>query len=171
MANGYTFFIGLRYLISKKQGFINIISFISVAGIALGVAVLIIVISVMNGFHEDIRDKIIGSNAHVIAMPGFKEDLHDSTAITAKIMKMDHVVAAAPFFMGQAMLKFSDKVQGLMLWGVDPKSISKVNKLSDNMKRGDIDSITKSLPDNEHGIILGKELMDIIGADLGDDVW
>jgi lipoprotein-releasing system permease protein len=170
MANGYTFFIGLRYLISKKQGFINIISFISVAGIALGVAVLIIVISVMNGFHEDIRDKIIGSNAHVIAMPGFKEDLHDSAAITAKIMKMDHVVAAAPFFMGQAMLKYSDKVQGLMLWGVDPKSISKVNKLSDNMKRGDLDSITKSLPDNERGIILGKELMDIIGADLGDDV-
>ncbi|MGD0565743.1 MAG: lipoprotein-releasing ABC transporter permease subunit [Candidatus Goldiibacteriota bacterium] len=170
MANGYTFFIGLRYLISKKQGFINIISFISVAGIALGVAVLIIVISVMNGFHEDIRDKIIGSNAHVIAMPGFKEDLRDYDEVTAKITKMDHVVAAAPYFMGQAMLKFSDKVQGLVLWGVDPKSISKVNKLGDNIKRGDIDFITKPLPDNKHGILLGKELMDILGADLGDDV-
>ena len=67
MANNFAFFIGLRYLLARKQGFISLISIISIAGVALGVGALIIVISVMNGFHEDIRDKIIGTNAHVVA--------------------------------------------------------------------------------------------------------
>ena len=63
MASPYSFFIGLRYMQAKKQGFLSIISFISIAGIALGVAALIVVISVMNGFDNDIRDRIIGTNA------------------------------------------------------------------------------------------------------------
>ncbi|MEI7542955.1 MAG: lipoprotein-releasing ABC transporter permease subunit [bacterium] len=170
MAKAYAFFIGLRYLMAKKQGFINIISFISVAGIALGVTALIVVISVMNGFHEDIRDKIVGSNAHVIAMSYFKEGIPDYNSVVDKIKNIEHVKAAAPYFMAQAMVKYGDKVQGLVLWGVNPESISKVNKLGENIKKGNLDSITKTLPDNTRGIILGKELMNILGADLGDDV-
>lgn len=170
MAKPYSFFIGLRYLMAKKQGFINIISFISIAGIAIGVMALIIVISVMNGFHEDIRDKIVGSNAHVIAISYFKEGISDYDSIVEKIKKMEHVQSAAPYFMAQAMIKFGDKVQGLVLWGVNPNSISKVNKLGENIKRGDLDSISKNLPDNKRGIILGKELVETLNADLGDDV-
>ena len=170
MAKPYSFFIGLRYLMAKKQGFINIISFISVAGIAIGVIALIIVISVMNGFHEDMRDKIVGSNAHVMAMSYFKEGITDYEEVTKKIEKIEHVKAAAPYFMAQAMVKYADKIQGLVLWGVDPKSISKVNDLEKNIKKGDLDSITKTLPDNKRGIILGKQIAEMIGADLGDDV-
>jgi lipoprotein-releasing system permease protein len=170
MAKGYSFFIGFRYLMAKKQGFINIISFISIAGIAVGVMALIIVISVMNGFHEDIRDKIIGSNAHVVATSYFKEGISDYENLSASIRKIDHVKAVAPYFMGQVMLKYEDKVNGLVLWGVNPQTISKVNNLADNMKRGDLDYITKPLPDNKRGIVLGKELMNNLGAELGDDV-
>lgn len=170
MAKPYTFFIGFRYLMAKKQGFINIISFISVAGIALGVTALIVVISVMNGFHEDIRDKIIGTNAHVVATSYTKEGISDYDTLVKGITKIDHVKAAAPYYMGQVMLKYSDKVEGLVLWGVNPATISKVNSLSDNMKRGDLDYIMKPLPDNKRGIVLGKELMNNLGAELGDDV-
>ena len=170
MAKPYSFFIGLRYLMAKKQGFINIISFISVAGIAIGVIALIIVISVMNGFHEDMRDKIVGSNAHVMAMSYFKDGITDYENITKKIGKIEHVAAAAPYFMAQAMVKYGDKIQGMILWGVDPASISKVNDLEKNIKKGDLESINKTLPDNKRGIILGKQIVDMIGADLGDDV-
>jgi lipoprotein-releasing system permease protein len=155
---------------SKKQGFVNIISFISVAGIALGVMALIIVISVMNGFHEDIRDKIIGSNAHVMATSYFKDGITDYNELTEGIKKIDHVKSAAPYFMSQVMLKYGDKVDGLVLWGVNPQQISKVNNLSENMKRGDLEYIMKPLPDNKRGIVLGKELMNNLGAELGDDV-
>ncbi len=171
MPRSFTYFIGLRYLGAKKQGFISIISFISVAGIALGVTALIVVISVMNGFHEDIRNRIIGTNAHVIALPAnTKEGIKNYREIIQKIEKMDHVVAAAPYFMGQVMMKFSDKVDGILLWGIIPESISRVNKLSKNIIKGDINSITKELPENEKGIIIGKELSQSTGADIGDDV-
>lgn len=171
MPRSFTFFIGLRYMGAKKQGFISIISSISIVGIALGVTALIVVISVMNGFHEDIRNRIIGTNAHVIALPGnAKEGIKNYREIIKQIEKIDHVIAVAPYYMGQVMLKFSDKVEGILLWGVNPESISKVNKLSKNIIKGDIDSITKDLPDNEKGIIIGKELSQSTGADIGDDV-
>ncbi|MCX7698583.1 MAG: lipoprotein-releasing ABC transporter permease subunit [Candidatus Goldbacteria bacterium] len=171
MPRRFTYFIGLRYLGAKKQGFISIISFISIAGIALGVTALIVVISVMNGFHEDIRNRIIGTNAHVIALPGnTREGIKDYNDIIKKIEEIEHVVAVAPYYMGQVMLKYSDKVDGILLWGVIPESISKVNKLSKNIIKGDIDSITKDLPNNEKGIIIGKELSLATGADIGDDV-
>jgi len=170
MAKKFTYFIGLRYLNAKKQGFISIISFISVAGITLGVTALIVVISVMNGFHEDIRDKVIGTNAHVVASSYFKEGIKDYKGITGQIRKMDHVTSAAPYFMGQVMLKYKDKVEGVIMWGVEPKSISKVNNLSKNMIKGDVNFIMKDLPGNKKGIILGKELMSILNADIGDDI-
>jgi lipoprotein-releasing system permease protein len=171
MAKNFTYFIGLRYLNAKKQGFISIISFISFAGIALGVTALIVVISVMNGFHEDIRNRIIGTNAHVVAMPyDARAGMENYSGKLAEIEKMEHVKNAAPYFMGQVMLKYSDKVEGLVLWGVVPDSISKVNKLKDNMIKGDVDSIMKDLPGNEKGIIIGKELMNQLGIEMGDEV-
>jgi lipoprotein-releasing system permease protein len=171
VAKNFTYFIGLRYLNAKKQGFLSIISFISFAGIALGVTALVVVTSVMNGFHQDIRDKIIGTNAHVVAMPydaragmaGYREKVKN-------IMDLPHVKSAAPYFMGQVMLKYVEKVEGLLLWGVIPESISKVNKLRENMIKGDVDSIMKTLPGGEQGILLGKELMNTLGAEMGDEI-
>jgi lipoprotein-releasing system permease protein len=170
MPRSFNYFIGLRYLTAKKQGFINLISFLSVAGIALGVTALIVVISVMNGFHEDIRDKIIGTNAHVVVSSYTKEGIYNYEEKTEEIKKIQHVVAAAPYYMGQVMLKYNDRVEGLVLWGVEPDSITKVNNLQKNIVKGDIDFITKELPDGKRGIILGKELMNMLGAELGDEV-
>ncbi|MCE5300821.1 MAG: lipoprotein-releasing ABC transporter permease subunit [Spirochaetia bacterium] len=170
MARPFNFFIGLRYLLAKKQGFISLISFISIAGIAVGVIALVVVTSVMNGFHEDIRDKIIGTNAHVVAMSYYKDGISEYGSVAKELKKIDHVEAVAPYYMGQVMLKSGDSVQGMVLWGVNPAEISKVNNLNKYIKRGDMDFIMKELPDNKSGIVVGKELLNIINADLGDDV-
>lgn len=170
MAKNFTYFIGFRYLWAKKQGFISLISFISVAGIALGVTALIVVISVMNGFHEDIRNRIIGTNAHVLAASYFKDGISDYREKLAAIRKIEHVKEAAPYFMGQVMVKFADRVEGIMLWGVIPGEMSKVNNLATQMIKGDIDFITKDLPDGKKGIVIGKELANMLGVDLGDEL-
>ncbi len=170
MANGFTVFIGLRYLRSKKEGFISLINFISISGIALGVTALIVVISVMNGFDNDIRDKVIGTNAHVIASSYFKEGISDYQDTVDKISKMEHIKSVAPYFMGQVMLKSRESVEGIMLWGVIPESMTKVNNLSKNMIKGDIDFISKELPDGQRGIVIGKELMTNLNVDINDDI-
>lgn len=170
MANNFAFFIGLRYLLARKQGFISLISIISIAGVALGVGALIIVISVMNGFHEDIRDKIIGTNAHVVAGSYSSDGIYDYKSKIAAIRKIPNVKAAAPYYMGQVMLKQRERVAGIVMWGVDPASISKVNNIASHMKKGEFESIVKDLPDNKKGIVLGKELVNTLGADIGDDI-
>lgn len=170
MPKSFNFFIGLRYLKSKKQGFISLINFISVAGISVGVMALIVVISVMNGFHQDIRDKIIGANAHVIASSYFKDGISDYDKKVSEISKIEYVKGVAPYFLGQVMLKTQDKVEGILLWGIKPDSISKVNNLNKNIIKGDIEFITKDLPDDKKGILLGKELVAKLGVDLGDDI-
>ena len=170
MPKPFTYFIGLRYLWTKKQGFVSVISFLTVAGIVVGVSALIIVISVMSGFREDMRDKIIGTNAHVVVGAYSKEGIKNYRVKIKEIKKLDHVVSAAPYYFGQVMLKYGENVEGLVLWGVNPDSISKVNELKKNIIKGDIDFITKDLPDNRKGILLGKELMSLLGAELGDEV-
>ncbi|HDQ26410.1 MAG TPA: lipoprotein-releasing ABC transporter permease subunit [bacterium] len=170
MARSFNYFVGLRYMSAKKQGFLSLISFISVAGIALGVTALIVVISVMNGFHEDIRDKIIGTNAHVVAASYSKDGIKDYSKKISEIEKIQYVVDAAPYFMGQVMLKYGDKVEGIVLWGIEPVSMSKVNKLAENMIKGEVDSIMKGLKDGRRGIIIGKELSKALNVDVNDEL-
>jgi len=170
MAKGFTVFIGLRYLRSRKEGFISIINFISVAGIALGVAAVIIVISVMTGFDMEFQNKIIGTNAHVIASSYFKDGISDYQDIVEKISRMDHVKSVTPYFLGQVILKSRDSVDGIMLWGIIPDSMTKVNDLGKNMIKGDIDFVNKELPGGERGIVIGKEIMTNLNVDMDDNV-
>jgi len=162
--------VGLRYLWAKKKGFISLISFLSVAGITLGVWALIVVISVMNGFHEDIRDKVIGTNAHVIAQSYSREGIRDYSAMAEGIRGIKGVTAVSPYFMGQVMMKRDDKVEGLVLWGIEPSTIGSVNKLDRQIKKGELTHLEKDLPEGKHGIILGKELMNNSDLSVGDEV-
>ncbi|MFP4465670.1 MAG: ABC transporter permease [Candidatus Goldiibacteriota bacterium] len=170
MAGNFNFFVGLRYLMAKKQGFISLISFLSITGIALGVWALIVVISVMNGFHEDIRDKIVGTNAHVVVSPYIRDGIRDYDVRVKEIMKLEHVTAAAPYFMGQVMLKSGERVEGVLLWGVEPESISTVNNLSENIIKGDLRFVMKTLPGDKRGVILGREIVKNLGLDMGDEI-
>src|SRR5512143_393875 len=100
----YELFIGLRYLKAKrKSAFISIITVISVAGVALGVMALIIVLAVMTGFEEDLKEKILGTNAHIVVLNG-AGSIQDYRGLMKKMQGIDGVVAATPFIYNQVML-------------------------------------------------------------------
>ncbi len=114
----YELFIGLRYLRARrKQVFVSIITFISIAGIFLGVAALIIVIAVMNGFETDLRTKILGINSHVIVME-HGDGMRNYPLVMQEVAKVPGVVAATPFIYSQAMLKNGNNVMGVVLRGL-----------------------------------------------------
>ena len=116
----YEFFIARRYLQARrKQMFVSLVSFMSVMGIFLGVAALIIVLAVMNGFETDLRNKILGINSHIILMK-YTGALEGYPSVREKVEKLPGVVASTPFIYGQAMIKKDDRVTGIVLRGIDP---------------------------------------------------
>jgi lipoprotein-releasing system permease protein len=168
----YEFLISLRYLRAKrKQVFVSIISFISVAGILLGVAALIIVLAVMNGFETDLRDKILGINSHIVLMV-YNGPMNNYRQVAEKIAGEKGIEATTPFIYSQAMIKNGHQVSGLILRGLDPESAFKVIKLG-KMVEGGVDYLAadkrsalrlKDDAANLPGIIIGKELAKHIGA-------
>ena len=169
----YELFIGLRYLKAKrKQTFISVITFISILGITVGVTALIIVLSVMTGFEENLREKILGINANVVVtelggpMRGYKE-------VSAKALEVPGVVGATPFTYNQAMISASDGGMGAVIRGLDLETTGTVTVLPDKIKEGSIEGLRPSLAEgtqNQAGIIIGRELARNIGVSLGDTV-
>ena len=116
----YEWFISLRYLKAKrKQTFISIITLISVAGVALGVAALIIVISTMSGFDHDLKNKILGTKHHLDVTASTEQGFSNYTDVMAKIQKTPGIVACAPYVTAQGMLQSDDYLQGVALLGID----------------------------------------------------
>ena len=123
----WTVFMSFRYLFSGRQNrFISIISFISVAGIAVGVAALIIVLSIMTGFDQEIKDKIIGTYSHIIVIG--QDGLEPSQALIDTIKQDPQTIAYAPFIEEQALLKIDEIVVGVIMKGVDPQKRSSYNQ-------------------------------------------
>jgi lipoprotein-releasing system permease protein len=120
MKLSYHFFIARRYFGSKKKHRgISINTLISVAGVALGVMTLITVLSVMSGFHEDLQEKILGVNAHIMAL-SYEGRIKDYEAVREKISTVEGVIDSSPFIYGQVMLRFGDRAYGVIVRGVDP---------------------------------------------------
>jgi len=174
----YEFFVSLRYLRAKrKQVFVSIITFISMAGILLGVAALIIVLAVMNGFEKELRDKILGINAHIILME-YTGPMKDYARIQREVASVPGVVASTPFIYSQAMLKNGDSVSGIVMRGLSPADARDVINLG-RMLEGRLENLspqgreTMSVPGalaDVPGIVLGKELARHVGASLHDAV-
>ena len=166
----YEFFIGLRYLRAKrKQTFISANTFISVAGIFLGVAALIIVLAVMNGFEIELRDKILGINSHIVLME-YTGGMENHERVMEELKSVDGVVASTPFIYGQAMLKNSGRVTGVVLRGMSIETYGNVINLGE-MRDGNIDNLSSGgnktdLP----GVVIGKELAQNLGLLLFDTV-
>lgn len=159
-------FVGLRYTRSRRRNhFISFISLISTVGIALGVIVLITVLSVMNGFHKEVRERILGMASHgdIQAVDGRMEDWRDAMALARRHPR---VLGAAPYVEGQAMLSHAREVTGAVVRGVDPALEPEVVDVGAHMVAG-------SLNDLEPGafrIILGRELAQVLGVTVGDKV-
>jgi lipoprotein-releasing system permease protein len=174
----YELFISLRYLRAKrKQVFVSIITFISVAGIFLGVAALIIVIAVMNGFENDLRNKILGINSHIILME-YSGAMRNHPRVMQEVSGVPGVVAATPFIYSQAMLKNGSNVTGIVLRGLSTKDALKVINLGkisegklDYLKEGEqrIPGLKPELA-GLPGILIGRELAKNLGVFLFETV-
>ena len=163
----YKFFTALRYLKSKRrEKFISLITIISIAGVVLGVATLIIVISVMNGFEKQLRDKILGVNADIIVVK-LGENIKDIDPLINKIKTVKDVVGVAPFIYRQAMLSNQSAVSGVVVRGVDLNFDKKVTIFSKSIIKGSDRCLFNS---KANCIIIGKELASILGVAVGDTV-
>jgi len=164
----FELFVAKRYLLARrKQAFISVISLISILGVGLGVASLIVVVGVMNGFSTELRDKILGINAHMVAAVAGGA-MHDYRADMARAEAVPGVLGATPFVYTEVMLSSPRGVKGVILRGVDPATAGKVLALPAEMKAGSLDDLTK--PGPFPGIVVGRELADRLGLGLGDMV-
>ena len=163
---GYEFFVGLRYTRAKRNNhFISFISMTSMVGIALGVAALIVVLSVMNGFQKELRTRILGVASH-LEITSMSNTLGDWQSLANFTAKQPHVLATAPYISAQAMLSFDRGVQGAIVRGVLPDLEDEVADLGRQMKVGRLDA----LQPGEFGIVLGADLAQNLGAQVGDKV-
>ena len=176
----YELFVSIRHLSAKKsQKFISLNTWISIAGVGLGVMALIVVIAVMSGFSKDLRDKILGTNSHIVVSNMNQSMVENYNDILKKIRSMKGVTAAAPFIMNQVMLINGDRVSGVVARGIDPDSEGVVSDLGKNMISGKVFDL-KVKPNHlkkknrqgkkRAGIILGKELSRRMGVGVGDIV-
>jgi lipoprotein-releasing system permease protein len=162
----YELLIGLRYTHAKRRNnFISFISFVSMAGIVLGVAALIIVLSVMNGFQEELRTRILGVASHV-EVSGMGNTLADWQQAAEQVKTHPEVLASAPFVTNQGMLALGGNVRGAMIRGILPAEEAKVTDLAVSMRLGKLDDLRAG----EWGIVLGLELAQALGAGVGDKV-
>ena len=182
----YEIFVGLRYLRAKRRNrTISLNTFVSVAGITLGVAALIGTVGIMTGFKEDIQAKILGTTAHIIVQDRMKDAMSDYNATTKQVETVPDVVAATPFILKQVMLTTQSNAQGVVLRGVDPQREGNVTELAKNLASGQLADLSKPVtvhlppPDDPTGlpqasekpaIILGKELALRLGAFVGDTI-
>jgi lipoprotein-releasing system permease protein len=159
-------FIGLRYTRAKRRNhFISFISLASMLGTALGVTALITVLSVMNGFGEELRSRILAVAAHV-TISGHREPLVDWQSVRDQALAMPGVDGAAPYILGQGLLTSDGNSSGVMVRGILPATEGSVSTLGASMKGGALDALQAG----EYRIVLGQELAWSLGLWLGDKV-
>lgn len=162
----YELFVGLRYTRAKRKNhFISFISLTSMVGIALGVAALIIVLSVMNGFQSELRSRILGVASH-IEITENNNQLSEWSALATQVNALPNIQASAPYVMAQGMLSYGQAVQGALIRGVLPSAEDKVADLGKNMKIGQLIDLRAG----EFNIILGADLAYALGVRVGDKV-
>jgi lipoprotein-releasing system permease protein len=167
----YELFISLRYLkAQRKQIFISVITILSMAGVGLGVMALVVVLSVMSGFEEDLKTKILGTNAHLVIFQ-HGSPMRDYEEVSRKAEGIKGVVATTPFIFSQAMITSETNVLGVVLRGIDPNTAGRVINIENTIKKGSIDGLKREEgPSGPPGILIGKELAQTLGIMLGDTV-
>lgn len=171
----FELFVSLRYLLAKrKQTFISLITLISIAGVAVGVMALIVVLAVMNGFQEDLRNRILGVTSHVV-VGSYNGTISRYQDLLPAIQKTDGVLAVTPFIYTQVMLSSGKTASGAVLRGIEPESAAGVLNLQASMTRGNVEDL---LPPpsaggtdaaSHPGIILGEQLAN--NLNLRQDDW
>jgi lipoprotein-releasing system permease protein len=166
MRHWYEGYLGLRYLrASPKRGFVSLIAGIAIFGLALGVAVLIVVLSVMNGFEEELRTRILSITAHA-TISGLEGRISNWRPQVAQLAHFPGVLAAAPYIEEQAMMTHEGRAAGVLMRGVLPDDERHVADLTPHLLSGHL----ADLSPGAYRVILGKALADTLGARVGDRV-
>ncbi|WP_136067060.1 lipoprotein-releasing ABC transporter permease subunit [Modicisalibacter radicis] len=165
MLDRLPFLIGLRYVRAKRRNhFISFISMTSMLGLMLGVAVLILVLSVMNGFDHELRTRVLGMVPHTrIEQP---QGMSDWKPLAERLTQREHVLAAAPYIEQQGMFSVGGRNEGGLVWGVDPDYEKRVSIIAQHMPQGSLDDLTPG----DWNIVLGDLLARNLGVGVGDQV-
>ena len=170
MQTPYELILGWRYTragrATRRNGFISFISGVSMLGIALGVAALIIVLSVMNGFQKEVRDRMLGVLSHIEVFEPSGQAIPNLADTLARIERHPEVVGAAPFVGAQALIARGEDMKGALVRGIDPALEPKVTDLVADLA----DTMLPRLVPGEFGVILGGELARSLGVIAGDSV-
>src|ERR671930_1217588 len=177
----YEWALSLRYLKAKRQQiFISLITWISVGGVAVGVMALIVVLAVMSGFEDHLKQKMIGTNAHVVVLQLVSHRLEQYEQVLDRVRQVPHVVAATPFVYSQAMLSSRAGVTGVVVRGIDPAREQLVTDLAKNIREGGLERLSEEVarasnteeevPSRPAGIVIGRELAKNLNAFLGDEI-
>ena len=159
-------FIGLRYTRAKRRNhFISFISLTSMLGIALGITALITVLSVMNGFQQELRGRILAMTAHA-TLSRWDGLIEDWAAVREQALRHPEVRGGAPYIRGEAMLNNASLVSGALIQGILPAEERQVSDIGDKMIQGSLDDLRPG----RFGIVLGQELANVLGVGLGDKV-
>jgi len=166
MSRSFETWIGSRYVRSRSQNsFVSLISAISMLGIAIAVMVLIVVMSVVNGFERELKDRLLSMTAHA-SVEGVEGQLADPEAMIALAEKNPRVRAAAPYVDGQALLVHATELSGAEIRGIDPVRENEVSGVAGVMQSGTLDDLEAG----RFNIVLGVELADALGVGIGDKV-
>ena len=158
-------FIAQRYLRSRsRSGFISLISYLSIGGVTIGTAALIIVMSVMNGFESEVRQRILGADAHLRLTTYGDRGISDWAEAAAIVRKVPHVTGVSPYVFEKGMLRVGNTSEGVMVRGVDSATLSEVSDLPKHLLSGSVNFARDGLP----GIILGRFLAERLGVAVGD---
>ncbi len=158
----YELWLGLRYLFAKRrERFISLIAVLSIGGVALGVGALLVVLAVMSGFDHEMKEKLVGTNAHLIV--DTPSGVRDTNELMRRLSAMEHVVGVTPFVSGQAILRLPDRASGVLLRGIDVEREVRVNRLGEYLVAG-------HLPASDDEVAIGTELSGSLEAGPGDQL-
>ena len=161
----FEWMLSLRYLRARRrEGFISVIAGFSFIGIMLGVATLIIVMAVMNGFRQELLSKILGLNGHLLIQP-LESPLTDYAAVADRVSKVDGIYLAAPLVEGQALASSPFNASGVVVRGMLGADVAKLSQISNNIKQGTLDGF-----DNGQGLAIGVRLAEQLSVRAGDNI-
>ncbi|MBS99753.1 MAG: lipoprotein-releasing system transmembrane subunit LolC [Oceanospirillaceae bacterium] len=159
-------FVGLRYTAAKRGNhFISFISLVSMLGLMLGVAALIVVLSVMNGFDRELKQRILGMVPHAM-LQAYGEPLRDWQALSERISGSEGLEGSAPFVQAQGMLTHAGRVRAVLVNGIEPELEPRVSIIGEHLERGSLND----LADRDYNIILGSLLARYLAVGVGDKV-
>src|SRR6202050_1455699 len=163
--SAFEWMLSLRYLRARrKEGFISVIAGFSFLGIMLGVATLIIVMAVMNGFRQELLTKILGLNGHLLIQP-LESPLTDWEAVADRVSKIDGIKLAAPIVEGQALASSPFNASGVLVRGIRAADLTKLTSIAKNIKQGTLDGF-----DQGQGLAIGSRLAEQLSVRAGDNL-